>query len=173
MLSVEKFTVRRFDYLYFKDVQDDLIWTNFRGDPDKNFGKRGFSINVTKYPDIITFLEAEGVNIKCWDDHGTKDPTYSIPVNVDLDNDKFPCEIYSLRDDGMLIPMSRGEIVDLDTQEFTYVDMKLREYHYTKGNGGVSLYLAKAAFAASVDPYEKAHTYNHMNNDDEEVPFAE
>lgn len=175
MLTVQKFVVKGLDYLYFKNVENDLTWTNFKGDPDKNYGKRGFSIDITKYPDIIEFLQAEGVNIRCWDDHGTRDPKYTISVSMDIDNDRWDCDLYNVRDDGRLIPMSRGEINKLDAQDFTYVDMKIREYHYTKGSGGVSLYLSKASFAASVDPYDRDHSYDFETDnpadDEEEVPF--
>lgn len=175
MLTVEKFAVKGFDYLYLKNVEDCLIWTNFKGDPDKNFGKRGFSIDISKYPEVMEFFRQEGCNVRCWD-NGKNDPVYTVAVNVDIDNDRFPCDFYNRRDDGKLIPMSRREINELDSQDFTYVDMKVREYHYTKGNGGVSLYLSKGSFAASVDPYDADHgdvldMNPPMDDEEEEVPF--
>ncbi len=175
MMTIEKFTVKGLDYLYLKHVENALIWTNFAGDPDKNHGKRGFNVNVTKYPELIDFLRQEGCNVKCWDNHGASDPVYTIAVSADIDNARWPCDIYNRRDDGTLIPMSRGEINALDSQDFTYVDMKIREYHYTMGNGGVSLYLSKGTFAASVDPYDADHRnvidMNPPTDEEEEVPF--
>lgn len=181
MMTVDKFHTKSGDYLYLKNVENNLRWTNFAGAPtDYNSagGKRDFKIQI---PDeLIPFFEEEGLRIGCWIPKSKNDtdiddpiPVYTIKVNVELDSERFPCDIFNRRDDGKLIPMSRSEINRLDGQDFTYVDMKLREYHYTKGSGGVSLYLSKASFAASVDPYDQDHEfYCDMNAPvEEEIPF--